>query len=297
MNGRPTRSWPRRLFLAAVFLGGFALAAGAAYAYRTLPLRAVEIDGARRARPTELVRLAALPDTIVIADVNPRLVADRMQRHPWVRRAHVRRLPTGTLKVSVEERRPAALVMGADGRPRHYLDAEGFEMPLPVTPDGRPSAVYDVPLLSGAVPEAPTGRPVASAPLVELLGALAAAAPAVDALVSEVRLGRGGDAVLLTAPVSGHPALTVRLGTEGFAERLVRLRAFYDQAVLPRPGHPFETIDLRFDGQIVTREGLGPGTSGLGNAAAPASITETVPVAEPTPTTEPAEPTDSSDAH
>ncbi|HLA64889.1 MAG TPA: FtsQ-type POTRA domain-containing protein [Rhodothermales bacterium] len=286
---QPRRRWGRIVFLTLAFVGGAALAGGAAYLYRTVPVRRVEVEGATRASRAELLRLAALPDSVAMADVDPRLVADRLQRHPWVRHARVRRMPTGTLAVRLEERTPAALVLGHDGRPQRYLDAEGHAMPLPVAAGGRPAAVYDVPLLRGSVPEAPPTRAVESASVVELLAALAAAPPDVDALVSEVSLGRGGDATLLTTPVSGHPGLTVRLGIGGYAEKLRRLRAFFDQAVLPRPGHPFEVIDLRFDGQVVTREGdLGLGSSDLGNAADSSRAT--------TPE-RPTEPIDSSEAH
>ena len=254
MSTQKNRRWVRRLLLGAAFLGGAVLAAAAAHTYRTLPLRAVAIEGTERAERAELRRLAALPDSVALSDVDPRLVADRLRRHPWVRSARVRRMPTGTLAVRVEERTPAALVVAPDGRPRHYLDAEGFALPLPLQADGRPAAVYDVPLLRGAVPTPPPTRALDSAPVLGLLGALAAAPPDVDALVSELALARGGDATLTTPPVTGHPALTVRLGVGGYAEKLRRLRAFYDQAVLPRPGHAFRVIDLRFDGQVVTRE-------------------------------------------
>ena len=49
-------------------------------------------------------------------------------------------------------------------------------------------------------------------------------------------------------------ALTVRLGDSGFEERFRRLKAFWDQAVLTRPGTRYASVDLRFDGQIITRE-------------------------------------------
>jgi len=247
MRRRSPKRWLRRLTLLAVFAIGIAITAGAAWGYRTLPLRTVEVSGTVRAAADEVVELAALPDSVALSGVDVRLVADRVQRHPWVRSARVRRLPTGTLEIKIEERTPVALVIDGGGRPRHLLDPEGHELPL------APGVSYDVPLLRGAVPEAPATRPVPDPSLVELLRALSEATPEVDALISEV-VYRPGDVTLRTTPVAGHPALAVRLGAAGFAPRLERLRAFYDQAVLPRPGHRFDTIDLRFDGQVVTRE-------------------------------------------
>jgi cell division protein FtsQ len=237
----------RRLLLLSVFAGGIALAAGAAHVYNALPLSDVVVDGTRQADTTDVLRLAGLPDSAAMVDVDVRLVADRIQRHPWIRDAHVRRLPTGTLRIDVVERVPAVLVVGSDGRPTHYLDPDGHELPLSV------GTGFDVPLLRGAVPRAADTRAVEDPNLIELLQAIAGAAPEVDALVSEISF-RPGDATVRTTPVTGHPSLTIRLGAGGYPEKLERLRAFYDQAVLTRPGRPFQVIDLRYAGQVVTRE-------------------------------------------
>jgi cell division protein FtsQ len=88
----------------------------------------------------------------------------------------------------------------------------------------------------------------------ELLQALAEADLETDALISEITLAGGGDAVLRTSPGGGHGSVSVRLGIGNYGEKLSRLHAFWHQAVLTRPELSFRVIDLRFDGQIVTRE-------------------------------------------
>ena len=240
-------------------LGGVALvlALGAAwYWQQTLPLRRVDVSGAVHADVAEVVRLTGVrPDSDAVFSLSPALVADRAERHPWVRRAHVRRLPTGTLSVRVEEREPVVLVMRA-GVPAGYLDAEGVALPLDALSDSG-AVPYDVPLLSGSVPEAAPGERVGSPALRELLAALAGADDATDALVSEVEW-RAGRAVLWTTPAGGHPSVPVHLGRTGVAGQLARLRAFWDQSVLPRPRARFRSVDLRFDGQVVTQEGAPP---------------------------------------
>jgi cell division protein FtsQ len=131
-------------------------------------------------------------------------------------------------------------------------------------------AVYDVPVLTNAPPYHPT-QPVASAGLRSLLAALAHADEATQALVSEVAWGRRP--TLWTTPVAAHGSLPVRLGTTPgeHADQLRRLRAFWDQAVLPQPEVRFDLIDLRFDGQVVTRErGSAPTST---EADAPAAST------------------------
>lgn len=245
----------RRLGVAALVLG-----LGAAWMWqRTLPLRRVAVTGTVHADAAEVARLTgARPDSDAVFSLSPALVADRAQRHPWVRTAHVRRLPTGTLSVRVEEREPVVLVM-RDGRPAGYLDADGVALPLDAVSDSsrarRGAVPYDVPLLTGAVPAVAPGERVASGALRETLAALAAADDATDALVSEIEWHPSGRAVLWTTPAGGHPSVPVRLGRTGVADQLARLRAFWDQSVLPRPRARFRSVDLRFEGQVVTQEG------------------------------------------
>ena len=245
----------RRRMMRRLVLGGavFIILAMVALAWRwqaTLPLRGVAVEGFVRADSSEVVRMAAVEgdSTVALFDLESDLIADRVRRAPWVRDARVRRLPTGTLAIRVEERMPVALVFDGSGRASHYLDAEGFSLPL------RAHDPFDVPLLRGTVPASHPTQPVESESLRELLTALASLDDETDALVSEITLGAGGDAVLRTSPGGGHDALSVRLGAGGYAEKLERLHAFWHQAVLTRPETPIQTIDLRFDGQIVTRE-------------------------------------------
>lgn len=258
---RAARRARRRRLLGALAL---ALALGAAWVWqRTLPLRAIDVVDAVHAEPAEVARLTgAEPDSVALFRLGPALMADRAQRHPWVRRAHVQRLPTGTLRIRVEERAPVALVLDASGTPHHFLDADGFAMPAV------PNALADVPLLTGAPAYHPT-QPVQDAGLRELLAALASAAPETNALVDAVAWGRRPR--LTTAPVGDHDAVAVLLPRTGHAGALRRLRAFWDQTVLPQPEAAFASVDLRFDGQIVTRESAPVRAVSLPAASAPSS--------------------------
>ncbi len=261
----PTKADRRRRVLRGLGLAVLALALGAAWLWqRTLPLETIAVVGAEHAPEAEVAALTrAEPDSVALFSLSPALMEDRVQAHPWVASASVRRLPTGTLRIAVEERVPVALVLDADGRQSHFLDAAGYAMPVAAASP----AVYDVPVLSGAPPYHPT-QPVASAGLRSFLAALAHADEGTQALVSEVAWGRRP--TLWTTPVAAHGSLPVRLGTTPgeHADQLRRLRAFWDQAVLPQPEVRFDLVDLRFDGQVVTRE-RGPGTAPDSTEAAP----------------------------
>lgn len=252
------RTFVRGLGIAALVLGLVAVWVW----HRTLPLQRVEVAGNTHAAAEDVRQLAGVaPDSVApvaLYGIDLALVSDRVRRHPWVREARLRRLPTGTLRIAVEERQPAVLVVDRSGALSHYLDRDGFAMPVP---EG--AAFEDVPLLRGAPAYHPT-QPVQSAGLRELIAALADADDDVDALVSEVEWSRSG-ATLTTVPVPSRGALPVRLGRTGHADALARLSAFWHQAVLPRPDVPVHLVDLRFAGQVVTREG--GGTTGTTRAA------------------------------
>jgi len=206
----------------------------------------IEVAGLRHAEAGELIHLAQVDTGMVLFEINPDTVADRVQRHPWVREATVVRLPTGTLKLEVIERTPVILALDRGGRPVYYLDREGFQQPL------TDSAVYDVPLLRGLGAGYQPLHAVEDKPLRGFLEAFADAGPTVDALVSEVAIEENGLWVY-TTPVDGRDAIPVRLGRTGFDRQLKRLEAFWEQAVLPETASSFRLIDLRFDSQIITR--------------------------------------------
>lgn len=213
----------------------------------TLPVRATAISGAVHADTTALLDLAAVPDSSMLFDLDPTILADRVQRHPWVAEASVTRWMTGTLGISVTERVPVALVLDGSGRQAYFFDAAGFMMPL------APGAAYDVPLLQGRLPAFQPTQPTDDIATLDLLAALASLDEQTDALVSSIERTATGF-VLTTSPAPGSGAIPVALGRDGFGEKLQRLRAFWDQAVLSRPDTPVRRIDLRFDGQIVTQE-------------------------------------------
>ncbi|GAB5536285.1 MAG: cell division protein FtsQ/DivIB [Rubricoccaceae bacterium] len=264
-SSRTTRQKLGRL---AVRLALVALALGLVAAWmwqRTLPLKTVAVVGNVQAQAEDVIRLVrATPDSVALFALDPALMADRAERHPWVREAHIRRLPTGTLRIRVEERQPAALVLGADGRPAHFLDARGYAMPM------RRGALADVPVLRGAVPEYHPTQPVDSRSLRELLAALASADAETDALISEI-VWSPTKTTLWTTPTSSRATLPVRLGRTGQADQLRRLHAFWHQTVLPRPDVPIEAVDLRFEGQVVTKEADLPVSTVLASAVSTAS--------------------------
>lgn len=245
----------RRKMLRRIVLGGISLTVIALFAMawswqRSLPLKRVVVSGNVHSDSGEVARFAAVHEdsSVALFSLDPEMVADRVRRAPWVRDAAIRRRPTGTLSIRVDERQPVALVIGSGGRPEAYLDAEGYSMPIVE------GALYDVPLMRGQIPGLLPNQPLESASTLELLAALAELDVQTDALISEIHISSSGHARLHLSPGAGHDSIPVDLGTNNYAAKLDRLYAFWRQAVLTRPERDFQSIDLRFDGQIVTRE-------------------------------------------
>lgn len=216
---------------------------------QTVPLRTITIAGNRHVASDRLnERVGIAGDTLIYA-VKPADVVDRLLEDPWVASATVRRRPTGTLSVRVTEREPVA-VLTRNGRPVLYLDGYGAAMGLAA---GRP---VDVPLLyGGGLTTLRAGETVTDARLLELLGTLDRLEDKRFDLISEIAVEPEGVAVF-TTPLPDRPSVRVSLGNGGFGEKIGNLSAFWSQVVLPATvdaDNPIREIDLRFDGQIITK--------------------------------------------
>lgn len=213
-----------------------------------LVCRSIIVAGEVHADADEVIAAARVDTGGALFEIDPVLVADRVNRLPWVRSAEVTRLPPGTLSIRVRERVPVALALSADGVPSVYLDADGYAMPV------TENSTSDQPLITGVrVPTNP-GEPVERREVRELMRSIASLPDETDVLISSFVVEPTGEIALRTVPIHGNGSVSVRLGRDDFDEKLKRLHAFWHQAVLTRPDRTYDVIDLRFDSQIVTRE-------------------------------------------
>jgi len=207
----------------------------------------IDVRQAHYTDPEEVREIADVDSGDVLFDISPRLVADRVARLPWVRKAGVTRLPTGKLLISLREREPVALALGTDGRETFYLDRDGYQMPAV---DG---ASFDVPLVSGYPESFHPVKPTDDSLVLQVLDALDREAEGAGILISEVLL-RDGECWLQLEPTGERGSTPVRLGRDEIRDKLVRLTAFWNQRVLPGQDSRFDLIDLRFSSRIITQE-------------------------------------------
>jgi cell division septal protein FtsQ len=235
-----------RILLGTLVLGGSLLAAEhgreALSGMSTFQVRDVEVAGGTYVSEAEIVGLMALRPNSSIWDDRDVWI-ERVERHPMVRSADIRRRFPAGLRVTVEEREPVALAPTPTLEP---VDAEGYR--LPVDPSRHR---LDLPVLATRAAPARGARlvPREVRELVAELGRMMSADTTFLQRVSE--LGWADDGSLRVRwtepPVDfllppGAPAVRLREGLAALAD-----------AVSARPTDPPEEIDLRFADQVVVR--------------------------------------------
>ena len=156
-----------------------------------------------------------------------------------------RDLPS-TLKITVVERSPIAMINGND---LLYLDSEGVVLPHSISHE-----IFDLPVISNVPPTVTlaVGSTVQNPDVSEALSILSTAKlvnKELYHLISEVRLRTGGDLIFFTAD-GGVPVL---FGRGNPAAKLLRLEAFWSDVVHGHGSQELQYIDLRYDDQVVAK--------------------------------------------
>jgi len=202
----------------------------------------VEVRGVSRVPADQILAAAAIQRGTNIFKLDTIGVTGRVESLPEVRRADVVRELPNRVVISVEERRPFTLVHG--GR-LHWMDEEGRLL------GASPEAVAPpMPVISGLSPEELTSMRTAPGPkaraAIGVIRALLRSGNGLTAEISEIDMSRREGPVLYT--VDG---VEVRLGTEDWDERLIRLEGVLAQIAT----QDVRTVDLRFRDQVVFQRG------------------------------------------
>ena len=90
---------------------------------RGLEIREVSVEGLRQVTKEEVLTRLALRKGIAQHQVSLTYLAERVRTHPWIKEATVERLPLHALRVTIVERKPAAIARV--GSEQVLTDAEG----------------------------------------------------------------------------------------------------------------------------------------------------------------------------
>lgn len=226
----------------ALLILGVAVIAGL-YWTRTVTVSKVHFTGNHFVQLNELEKQVDIPAGVQPDSLNFMEIISRVEHLPYVQHADINVEPGGNLVIHVEERRPIALL--TDGGQKIYVDAEGIKLPIIL------GKAVDVPLLYG----------FSAKPMDDTLNSDAFQAvrdflvdvhnrPVSDATISEVAWNSDEGVIALT----NENGVKLVFGKENFKIRLRNWEVFYAKIIRQKGINSMHSIDLRFKGQIVTRE-------------------------------------------
>lgn len=209
-----------------------------------LEVSKITVYGTRHILVDEIMTLVALPDAVLFEDIDLGEIRKRVERHPYVKTASVNRDFPATVRVTIEERKPSVLLIGSR---MAVVDEENIVMPV-----RHGDALQNLAVVSGTFSIPQTGdtlRHAGAGRALQILRATRETDEVMYHLFSEIRVAGNNELTAYTA-YGGVPVL---LGKNVTATKLLGFREFWLQEVVPAGADQIRSIDLRFDGQIVTR--------------------------------------------
>lgn len=186
---------------------------------------------------------AAIPVDISPDSVSFLEAINRIETLPYIKEAMMSKRPSGRLEVRVVERQPIGLLI--NGSSRRYFDEDGVVLPVVM------GKTIDVPLVYGigirAV--ADTLESVAFTEVRDFL-LIARNDPVAASTLSEIAWSPEEGIVAL----STENGIRIVFGSLNLAEGIRNWNLFYTQVIAIRGASEFSSVDLRFNGQVVTKE-------------------------------------------
>lgn len=206
----------------------------------------IVVAGTRVVNVNEIVQLAHVKPGSKMYELDLMVIQKNVVSHHFLKNVVVERDLPSTLKITVVERSPIAMVNSGE---LLYLDSDGV-----VLPHSSSHEIFDLPMISNIPPEVKlsVGSVVVHPDVAEALSILSTAKlvnKELYHLISEVRLRNLGDLVFFTAD-GGVPVL---FGRGNPADKLLRLEAFWADVVHGHGAQDLQYIDLRYDDQVVVK--------------------------------------------
>lgn len=220
-----------------------AAVAGGLYWSNNITISDVRFSGHHFVTTEELQKQIDIPTGIRPDSLNFMEIIGQIEQIPYVDNAEVNVEPSGKLHIRVTERKPIALL--ARGESKIYIDKDGLRLPLLLEKN------VDVPVLYGfkTEPMSDTLQSDAFGAVRDFLLEMHSRTVS-NATISEIAWTADQGIVALT----NENGVKLIFGKEDFKTRLRNWEAFYGEIVKTKGIDRMQSVDLRFRGQIVTRE-------------------------------------------
>jgi cell division protein FtsQ len=211
---------------------------------RHVPVKQVSVEGISVISKDEIVRLMNLPPNVPMYEIDLTAVQRNILTNSFVKSAVIQRDAPSTIRVVVEERKPAAIL---NANELYYLASDGTVLPYIASEE-----TYDIPVISGvdSLTGIKTGKKLLNAEVREALEIIKASKAAGKQLfhsISEIRLRKGRDLVLY----SFETGIPIIFGKGDAVKKMVKLDAFWQQFIRNNATTDIQYIDIRFDDQVV----------------------------------------------
>ncbi len=201
-------------------------------------IRQVQVEGLKYVRKEDFIRFVGDPRGDSILSYDMKVAMKRIEGHPWIKSAIVRRDFPDEVRFELTERTPAAVVKTASGK--YLVDSEGLALAKITQPGWEFLPVIEYPSSQGLrILDIKTAGCLGKA-LTLLMIARESKGPLSSA---EVEIGKDNDPCLL------FEGARVLVGGGGYRQKIRRLTDVESDIV--KRGLEPGLIDLRFPGKVV----------------------------------------------
>jgi cell division septal protein FtsQ len=203
----------------------------------------IDVRGNRILTEKDIIALAKVPTGTPLYDVDLLEIRSRVRLNPYVMGAVVAHDLPATIKITIRERKPVAILGGSDPC---YVSIDGYVLPALNSKE-----VFDLPVITGAGRSQPikAGMKIGSESFkaaMEILADAATLNPDLYHLISEININ-STDPVVYTA----EQGIPIFFRKEDVHTQLVYLMSFWNQYVRQQGSGHVRSIDLRFSDQVV----------------------------------------------